>query len=94
MFKMFSIFQALKAGKSLKNPAAWKNVVLVTDGLAIILTATVYSLQFFGGVDVAAMLGTESLPELINDISKWGAEGLLIINTYFFAATSEKVGLP
>ena len=93
LVKSIGFISALRKGQSLKNPATWKNVVLVTQLITGLLLALNYGLQFLWGIDLAATMGNEQFTKFVHTASKWIAEGMLIYTTYFFVATSEKVGV-
>ncbi len=79
--KLFTAGRVLRAGESLKNPAAWKDTQMTMNAVLVILGAIP---QF---VDISV---TDSQ---LNAIS-YGVVALLgVLNTYLTAATSDKVGV-
>lgn len=46
------IIRALKKGKEIANPKAWKDTASITNGIVIILGAVVGLLRFFSVVDL------------------------------------------
>lgn len=80
--KLFAAAEAIQAGKSLEDPAKWKNVTLLMGPIGIILTTIVNftNLSFDDQAIRAINYGICTL-----------GVGLY---SYFTAATSEKVGLP
>lgn len=80
--KLFTAGRVLRAGESLKNPAAWKDTQMTMNAVLVILGAIP---QF---VDINV---TDSQ---LNAISYGVVAFLGVLNTYLTAATSNKVGLP
>lgn len=81
--KIFTAGRVLRAGESLQNPAAWKNV----QSLANIL------LVFVGAIPVytSVILNEEQV-----NAASYGLAILIagVYNTYFTVATTDKIGLP
>ena len=80
--KLFAAGRALRAGESLKNPATWKTFNLVFTNLAVII-AVVFQ---FAGIDV-----TDSQQNMISN--GLATLGVVLFNTYFTVATTEKLGI-
>lgn len=82
---LFELLEALQAGKSLKDPAKWKNRATTINLLVVILGAVVSALRL---ADIDIPLDDEQL--------KMVAEGLAVFlglaNSYMHLATSTKVG--
>lgn len=80
--KIFAAGKAIKAGESLKEPGAWKNKQLLMNVFSVILgTVPVF-------VDIDIPDGD------LNSIAYGFATFVIVLNAYFTAATSDKVGLP
>ena len=80
--KLFAAARAVNAGESLKDPATWKNRQMTMNLVGVIVGVIP---QFVQGVDLSAADA--------NAIT-YGITVLLgVLNTYFTAATSDKVGL-
>ena len=81
MDKLFLAVNALKAGESLRNAATWKNIQMLMNALLVILGATAK----FANMDIPE----SDLNSIAYGLSVFG----VTMNTYFTAATSEKVGV-
>ena len=81
--KLFAAGRALHAGESLKNPATWKTFNLIFTNFAVIL-AVIFQ---FAGIDV-----TDSQQNMI--ANGLATLGVVLFNTYFTVATTEKLGIP
>lgn len=80
--KLFAAAEAVQAGKSLQDPAKWKNRQLTLNALLII-------------IGTAARFANLELSESDLNAISYGITILLsVINVYFIPATSEKVGIP
>lgn len=79
------LFEAMKAGKELSNPATWKNRQTAFNLLVVVLTAVAYLSNLATGVTIP------------DDVVKAAAEIIAIVlglvNAYLTTATSKKVGL-
>ncbi len=73
---------AVKAGESLKDPAKWKNAQLLIVPFGIIIS----SLFHFAGIEISE--------QNLNAIDYGIATLAVLLNTYFTAATTDKIGLP
>ena len=82
-----SIFEVLKQGKALENPASWKNVQWVTNTVFGILSALCYLFPFLG---VHFTVTDDALHHIAQGVSEF----LLVANLYLIPATSNKVGIP
>ena len=80
--KLFAAADAVKAGQSLENPATWKNRQMLMN-VCLVLIGTIPK---FINIDLD--------DQQINAISYGAATLMGVLNTYFTAATSDKVGLP
>ncbi len=87
---MITIFEVLKQGKSLKDPAGWKKVGMTAQAIGIILTFVVHVLPFFG---YTLPIEKETLEKLIDPASNGIATFLFILSFYLVPATSEKVSI-
>jgi len=83
MGKMWAIVNALYQGRSLANPAAWKNVQIGTNALLVVLGLIPAFLPELGWTD----LQMERIAQAIMII------GGSVVNAYFTVATSDKVGM-
>lgn len=83
---MVNLFEALRKGKTLKNVEGWKNVQATSLTLGIVLSALCYILPFFG---VEVNISAETKQALV----EWIALGLFILNLYWTAATTKKIGI-
>jgi len=79
-------WQAMKAGKVIKNPAVWKNRQVTSNKLVLLVIFSVSALQLFG---VNIPLETESIKELAGGL----AAILGVINTILTVATTTKVSI-
>jgi len=79
--KLFAAANAIKAGESLKNPATWKNRQILMNAILIIVGT------------IPQFVAIELSDADINSISYGLATLAGVLNTYFTAATSAKVGL-
>lgn len=79
--KLFAAANAVKAGESLKNPAAWKNRQMLMNAFLIIIGT------------IPQFVNIELSDADINSISYGLAALAGVLNTYFTAATSDKVGV-
>lgn len=79
--KIFAAAKAVKAGESLKDPAAWKNKQILMNALLIII-----------GV-ISKFIKIELSEAEINSISFGFVTLAGVVNTYLTAATSDKVGV-
>lgn len=79
--KLFAAANAVKAGESLKNPAAWKNRQMLMNAFLIIIGT------------IPQFVNVELSDADINSISFGLATLAGVLNTYFTSATSVKVGL-
>jgi hypothetical protein len=79
------IFDAMRAGRELSNPAAWKNRQTTINLLVVLLSAAAYLINILSG---------KAIPD---EVVKGAAEVIAIIlglvNAYLTTATSKKVGL-
>ena len=80
--KLFAAGKALRAGESLKDPAAWKNKQLLFTAILTILSVATRFLE----IDVP--------DQTLNSISAGFADFAIVLNLYLTPATSEKIGLP
>jgi hypothetical protein len=80
------IFNALRAGKELKDPAKWKNRQETTNLVGTVLAGIVYLLRM--------RYPDIPIPDVL---TQYGAEAigavLLISNLYFTRATTKKIGI-
>jgi hypothetical protein len=81
--KLFAAGRAIQAGEQLKNPAAWKNVQLLMNAFLTILGAV---LVFVPDLEVS----DAQLNAVAYGLATLGG----LLNVYFTAATTTKVGLP
>ena len=81
--KLFAAGRALRAGEALKSPATWKTFNLVFTNFAVIL-AVIFQ---FAGIDVS----DNQQNMIANGLATLG---VVIFNTYFTVATTDKLGLP
>lgn len=81
--KLFAAGRALRAGEVLKNPTTWKTFNLIFTNFAVIL-AVIFQ---FAGIEV-----TDSQQNMI--ANGLATLGVVIFNTYFTVATTDKLGLP
>ena len=88
---MISIFEALKVGKSLKNPAGWKNIQITSSLVGAILTFVVHIMPLFG---VSLPIDGDTVQTVIKPVSDGVAAILFLFSAYLTPATSERVGLP
>lgn len=79
--KIFLAANAVKAGESLKDPAKWKNAQMLMLPFGIIIAA------------VFNFAGIELSEQNLNAINYGLATLSVLLNAYFTAATSDKVGL-
>jgi len=83
MGKLWSVVQVLYVGKSLANPAKWKNLQVVMNGglLTVLLS-----------LDKLAPVGLQLSDADVYQVAEAiGVIGVMI-NTYLINATSDKVG--
>lgn len=78
--KLFAAADALQAGKSLQDPAKWKNRSLLVVPFTIILSVTF------------KFMGLELDEQTINLISSGLAALAVILHSYFTIATTDKLG--
>ena len=81
MEKLSAAANAVKAGESLTNPAAWKNVQMLMIPFSTLLAL------------VPQFLPVEVSSAQINAIAYGLATLSVVVSTYLTAATSTKVGL-
>ena len=79
--KLFAAANAIKAGESLKDPATWKNRQMLMNVLLVIIGT------------IPQFIDVELSDADINSISYGLAALAGVVNTYFTAATSDKVGV-
>lgn len=80
--KLFAAADALQAGKSLKNSAAWKNVQALMNIFLTIL-----------GAAVVFMPGLEVTDAQLNAVAYGLATLAGVLNSYWTVATTDKIGL-
>lgn len=80
-------WRAMRAGKEIKNPAAWKNRQNATNALGCILAFAAAVLRLFG-VDVPVSEADQL------SIAAGGATVLGLVNVVLTTATTRKIGLP
>jgi hypothetical protein len=81
--KLFAAGRVLQAGEKLQNPGAWKSFQVLAPIMALLV----------GGV--LQVLGIEVNEIQINSISDGLTDlGVIVFNTYFTVATTDKIGLP
>ena len=83
MEKLFAAGRALRAGEMLKNPATWKTFNLVFTNMAVIIGIAFQ----FAGIEIAE----SQLNMIANGLATLG---IVLFNTYFTVATTEKLGIP
>lgn len=81
------IWPALKAGEELTDSTTWKNRQTTTSAVAAVLGLAVVLLPWIG---VKVEISSEDITALAGGI----AVVLGLLNTFFTAATSKRVGLP
>lgn len=79
------LFDALKAGQELSNPAVWKNRQTAANLLVVVLSGLSYLASKIWGVTIP--------DEVVANFAEFIAFLLGLINIYFTYATSKKVGL-
>ena len=87
---MISIFEALKAGKSLKNKANWKIVGVTSQAIAMVLTFVVNALPLVG---VHLPVDKVILDSMINPLANGASLILFALSLYFIPATTETIGV-
>lgn len=87
---MITIFEVLKAGKSLKNPETWKNVGMTSQATALVFSFIIHCLPLFG---VHLPFDQDITDQVIQPISDGISGGLFLLSFYLIPATSKKVGL-
>lgn len=80
--KLFAAANAVKAGQSLQDSAKWKNVTLLMGPMGVIL------------LTAANFMELDLSESQLNAINYGICTLLVLLYTYFTAATSTKVGLP
>ncbi len=88
---MMNIFEALKDGKSLENPAGWKNIQITSSLVGAVMTFIIHILPLFG---VTLPIDNDTMQTVIKPVSDGIAAILFIFSAYLTPATSEKVGIP
>jgi len=79
--KLFAAANAVKAGESLKKPATWKNRQMLMNAFLVIIGT------------IPQFVNIELSDADINSISFGLAALAGVLNTYFTAATSTRVGV-
>ena len=86
-----NIFEALKAGKSLKNPVGWKNVQTTSMLVGALLTFIIHLLPLFG---VTLPISNDAMQTVVKPISDGIAAVLFLFSAYLTPATTTKSLLP
>lgn len=83
-----NIFEALKAGKSLRNPATWKKRQMTAMLIGTLLTFVVSILPLFG---IELPMDEATVKTVINPLADGLATALFVFSFFITPATTEKI---